>query len=322
MWTAVSGLRNAAQLTHANDIKLDGSREGHVPVEGVGPQMKAFLQTAPDEVWEKNRRPIKVADHFHWSGQYRGPACQSCNVKMQEPKTILVFFHNLEGYDGHELLLALAKQRELNARLAGTKRSYDEYEEDEEYEEYKEDDEDDEDDEDEDEDEEDKVTKRRFDIIGSSNEKFMHIRYGNVIYRDSIKTLNSGLGKLMESHAKAYGAKPFPLLRAHHENVKGRTGEDLKNCLALMIKKVPFPYASMTSPDYFKLPALLPIEAYDDDIAEEPCSQERYTQVKNIVEYFGMNTQEEYHDLYLRTDVLALADCMLAHRKELSLIHI
>ena len=29
-----------------------------------------------------------------------------------------------------------------------------------------------------------------------------------------------------------------------------------------------------------------------------------------------MNTQEEYHDLYLRTDVRALADCMLAHRKE------
>ena len=83
-----------------------------------------------------------------------------------------------------------------------------------------------------------------------------------------------------------------------------------------MLKKVPFPYASMTSPDYFKQPALLPIEAYDDDLADVPCSQKRYTQVKNIVEYFGMTTQEEYHDLYLRTDVLALADCMLAHRKE------
>ena len=43
----------------------------------------------------------KVRDHCHYTGRYRGPACNSCNLKYRKPNFIPVFFHNLSGYDSH-----------------------------------------------------------------------------------------------------------------------------------------------------------------------------------------------------------------------------
>ena len=43
----------------------------------------------------------RVQDHCHYTGQYRGAAHNSCNLKYRKPKSISVFFHNLSGYDSH-----------------------------------------------------------------------------------------------------------------------------------------------------------------------------------------------------------------------------
>ena len=43
----------------------------------------------------------RVRDHCHFTGRYRGPAHNSCNLKYGKPKSISVFFHNLSGYDSH-----------------------------------------------------------------------------------------------------------------------------------------------------------------------------------------------------------------------------
>ena len=43
----------------------------------------------------------RVWDHCHFTGRYRGPAHNSCNLKYRKPKNISVFFHNLSGYDSH-----------------------------------------------------------------------------------------------------------------------------------------------------------------------------------------------------------------------------
>ena len=43
----------------------------------------------------------RVRDHCHYTGCYRGPAHNSCNLKYRKPKNISVFFHNLSGYDSH-----------------------------------------------------------------------------------------------------------------------------------------------------------------------------------------------------------------------------
>ena len=43
----------------------------------------------------------RVRDHCHFTGRYRGPACNTCNLKYRKPNNISVFFHNLSGYDSH-----------------------------------------------------------------------------------------------------------------------------------------------------------------------------------------------------------------------------
>ena len=55
-----------------------------------------------------------VRDHDHMTGKYRGAAHNECNFKLKlNPKTmpIQVIFHNLKGYDGHQLMQAMPRVR-------------------------------------------------------------------------------------------------------------------------------------------------------------------------------------------------------------------
>lgn len=48
-------------------------------------------------------------DHCHIMGKYREPAHNSCNLKYQTPRHILVFMNNLLAYDAHFINEPLAK---------------------------------------------------------------------------------------------------------------------------------------------------------------------------------------------------------------------
>ena len=54
----------------------------------------------------------KVRDHCHYTGRYRGPASNSCNLKYRKPNFIPVFFHNLSGYDSHLFIKKLGSPDE------------------------------------------------------------------------------------------------------------------------------------------------------------------------------------------------------------------
>ena len=54
----------------------------------------------------------RVRDHCHFTGRYRGPAHNSCNLKYRKPKSVSVFFHNLSGYDSHLFIKKLGSPDE------------------------------------------------------------------------------------------------------------------------------------------------------------------------------------------------------------------
>ena len=52
-------------------------------------------------------KDIKVRDHCHITGKYRGSAHQECNLQLRlnpEELKIPVIFHNLRGYDSHFIM--------------------------------------------------------------------------------------------------------------------------------------------------------------------------------------------------------------------------
>ncbi|XP_022160659.1 uncharacterized protein LOC111026820 [Myzus persicae] len=49
----------------------------------------------------------KVRDHDHLTGKFRQTLCSRCNLELQQPKFIPVFFHNLSNYDAHLIVTEL-----------------------------------------------------------------------------------------------------------------------------------------------------------------------------------------------------------------------
>ena len=44
---------------------------------------------------------VKVRDHFHITGKYRGPAHRDCKIKVKLNHRIPIIFRNLRNYDSH-----------------------------------------------------------------------------------------------------------------------------------------------------------------------------------------------------------------------------
>ena len=55
-----------------------------------------------------DKNAIKVRDHCQYTGKYRGPAHNACNLQYKRPKSIPVVFHNGTCYDFHLIIEQLA----------------------------------------------------------------------------------------------------------------------------------------------------------------------------------------------------------------------
>ena len=53
---------------------------------------------------------LKVRDHCHYTGKYRGAAHEKCNLRYAVPNYIPIIFHNLSGYDAHLFIRELGEK--------------------------------------------------------------------------------------------------------------------------------------------------------------------------------------------------------------------
>ena len=85
--------------------------------------------------------------------------------------------------------------------------------------------------------------------------------------------------------------------------------------LGLLKRKGVFPYEYMT--DFTKLgeTSLPPREAFHSQLNDSNISDKDYDHAQNVWKTLDCKTMKNYHDLYLKTDVLLLADVMTEFRK-------
>ena len=62
---------------------------------------------------------IKVRDHCHYTGKYRGEAHKRCNLMHNTPREIPVVFHNGPSFDYHFIIKGLAEEFEGGIECLG-----------------------------------------------------------------------------------------------------------------------------------------------------------------------------------------------------------
>ena len=214
---------------------------------------------------------IRVRDHCHITGKYRGSAHQDCNLKLRiEPGKIKipVIFHNLRGYDSHFIMQNIAKIVKKHKYL----------------------------------DKNGQEKQMNINCIPNNMEKYMAFMLGNhLTFIDSFQFMSSSLDKLVSN--LPVGAFKY-------------TSKEFKNeKFELMKQKGIYPYDFMDSFDKFNKTELPTKDEFYSILNNENILDEDYQHAQNIWNKFKLRNMGDYHDLYLKSDILLLADLFENFRK-------
>jgi hypothetical protein len=113
---------------------------------------------------------------------------------------------------------------------------------------------------------------------------------------DSLKFMSFSLGDLVSNLGKSPDS--FKNMRKFYRGVK----------LDLLLRKGVYPYDYMNSFGKLEDTQLPSQEAFYSRLNDSDISDKEYEHAQNVWSTFGMKSMREYHDLYMKTDVILLAD--------------
>ena len=148
-------------------------------------------------------------------------------------------------------------------------------------------------------------------IIGQGLEKYLTLQFGDhILFKDSYQFLSASLEQLAKNLFNSGGIDRFPNLFKELQNEKNEDKIDL------LIKKGIYPYEYMNHWERFKERTLPPKEEFRNSLRlTTQCTDEEYTHAQNVWKKFNCKDLEDYHNVYLKTDVLLLTDIFELFRK-------
>ena len=151
-----------------------------------------------------------------------------------------------------------------------------------------------------------KYKQHRVSCIPKNMEKYISFSLGNLKFLDSLNFMNEGLSTLVNNLA-ADGDAHFHHIKRHFPNVDQRK---------LLLRKGVYPYEWMDSLEKMRNTSLPEKDAFYSALLLQGITDEDYSHAQNVWKTFKMETMQDYHDLYLKSDVLLLADCFENFRKK------
>ena len=132
-------------------------------------------------------------------------------------------------------------------------------------------------------------------IIPKSMENYVGVQVGCLRFLDSYRFLNSSLDKLMKSMQS--GANNFPIM-----TIEGMSDELFK-------KKLAYPYEYFTH-NNFQEPLNLSPEDFCSTLKQTAPPDEAFNRTQEINKRFNVKNRQELTELYLKMDVLQLAEVL------------
>lgn len=143
---------------------------------------------------------------------------------------------------------------------------------------------------------------KNIEVIPNNMEKYMSFKVDNLRFIDSMQFMSSSLSTLVDNLIKEGDYTKFNNMFSHFKN---KLDDDK---IKLLIRKGVYPYEWYDSFEKFNKPC---IWAYDDFYSKlngGNISKSDYEHYKNVIKILNLKTAGEYHDIYLTTDALLLAD--------------
>ena len=251
------------EMTDEDEESFERAKECHICKKPFGTDEDGVRNIKKVEI--KN---VKVRDHCHVTGKYRGAAHVSCNLNFQLTNKIPVVFHNLKGYDSHFIMQEIGDIAKKNVYV----------------------------------DEKGREHEMRINVIPHNMEKYMAFMLGpHLLFIDSFQFMSSSLSNLVNN-------LPIEAFKYTGEEFQGEQ-------LSLMKKKGIYPYDYMDSFKKFEDNRLPKKEDFFSLMNDEHITDEEYQHAQNVWNKFGLSSMGEYHDLYLKSDILLLADVFENFRK-------
>ena len=249
----------------------------------------------------------KVRDQCHFTGKYRGAAHNTCNLRYKIPKNIPVIFHNGSTYDYHFIIKELANEFEGNFECLGENTK--------------------------------KYITFPVPIKKRIENKDIEINY-KITFIDSFRFMATSLSKLVDNltegihndkcikcksnfcYMKVMDKKLIFRCFDCKKNYRKEINKELIERLAstykfcnndvnkfiMLLRKGVYPYEYMDGWDKFNEKSIPCKESFYSSLILENITEVDYIHAKNVFKTFNLNNLGDYHDLYVRSDTLLLAD--------------
>lgn len=214
-----------------------------------------------DEIME-----IRVRDHCHFTGKFRGAAHADCNLNYQESRIIPIVMHNLSGYDAHMIIKKIASKIRGDVTIIPINTEH--------YISFTK-----------------VVSKSTADLNAREKIKLKFI--------DSFRFMPASLSHLASLIPTAKKRILYDACKSDYYSTEQ---------MAMLERKGVFPYDYVDCYSRLKETSLPSKDHFYSQLNEEEISTEEYEFACQIWNKFNLKTLGEYSDLYLKTDVLLLAD--------------